>query len=192
MADFFEDQRNKWNGNGNGKSTSEVPDDVALERFQKFRPPIFNEEMGDEAAEKWIETIEKIYRALKYNDERKVSFAEFQLEGLAKEWWRVIEEKWALEGRQPLWSAFLDEFRKKFIPKVVRERKEEEFISLKQRALTVAEYETQFTKLSKYAPEMVSTDEKRRRRFLQGLNVKRQRSLVSARMDTYADMVEFA
>ena len=44
-------------------------------------------------AEKWIETIEKIYRALKYSDERKVTFEEFQLEGPAKEWWRVIEKR---------------------------------------------------------------------------------------------------
>ena len=50
MADFFDEQRNKWNGND--RSTSEVSDDVALERFQKFRPPIFNGEMGDEVAEK--------------------------------------------------------------------------------------------------------------------------------------------
>ena len=91
MTDFFDEQRNKWNEND--RKTLEVPDDVALERFKKIRPPIFNGEMGDETAEKWIETIEKIYKALKYNDVRKVAFAKFQLEGPAKEWWRVVEEK---------------------------------------------------------------------------------------------------
>ena len=58
--------------------------------------------------------------------------------------------------------------------------------------MTVAQYEMQFTKLSKYAPDMVNTEEKRNKRFLQGLNIEVQRSLVSARMDTYADIVEFA
>ena len=77
MADFFDEQRNKWNENE--RSTSEVPDDVALERFQKFWPPTFNGELGDEVAEKWIESMDKIYRALRYNDARKVAFAEFQL-----------------------------------------------------------------------------------------------------------------
>ena len=52
----------------------------------------------------------------------------------------MIEEKWEIEVRQHLWSAFLEEFRKKFIPKVVREWKEEEFIGLKQKTLTVAQY----------------------------------------------------
>ena len=55
----------------------EVPDDIALERFQKFRPPKFNGEVGEEMAKKWIEVIEDIYRALKYSDERKITFGEF-------------------------------------------------------------------------------------------------------------------
>ena len=50
----------------------------------------------------------------------------------------------------------------------------------------------QFTKLSKYAPEMVNTDTKRKRHFLQGLNVKIQDALVTARVDTYSEMVEIA
>ena len=126
MADFLERKGNRWNENE--RVTTEVTDDVALERFQKFRPPTFNGEMGDEVAENWIETMEKIFRALNYTDGRKVAFGEFQLEGPAKEWWRIIEEKWTLEGKPRLWNAFLEEFRKKFVPKIVRERKEEEFI----------------------------------------------------------------
>ena len=39
---------------------------------------------------------------------------------------------------------------------------------------------------------MVSTDEKRRRRFLQGLNLGIQRSLATARFDSYAELVELA
>ena len=50
----------------------------------------------------------------------------------------MIKEKWEIEGRLRLWDAFVEEFRKRFIPKVVRDRKEEEFIGLRQRALTVA------------------------------------------------------
>ena len=35
--------------------------------------------------EKWIETMNDIYDALKYSDERKITFGKFQLEGPAKE-----------------------------------------------------------------------------------------------------------
>ena len=63
---------------------------------------------------------------------------------------------------------------------------------MKQKNLTVDQYEILFTKLSKYAPDMVNTEEKRIRRFLQGLNIEIQTLLVSAKMDTYAKLVEFA
>ena len=190
MADFFDEQRTRRNGHD--RNGPDAPDDVALERFLKFRPPTFSGDMGIEIAEKWIDSMEKIYKTLKYGDERKVAFAEYQLEGPAKEWWRVIEEKWVAEGRQYLWKSFLEEFRKKFIPKVVRQRREEEFIALKQRMMTVEQYETQFAKLSKYAPDMVNTEEKRMRRFLQGLRIEIQQFLATAQMNTYADMVEYA
>ena len=75
---------------------------------------------------------------------------------------------------------------------IIRERKEGEFIYLKQKTLTVTQYEIQFTKLSRYIPEIVNTKEKRRRRFLQGLNVEIQDALVTARIDTYAKTVEYA
>ena len=57
--------------NGNARTIIDIPDDVTLEMFQKFRPPTFNGEMGDEIAKKWIEAMKKIYRALRYRDDRK-------------------------------------------------------------------------------------------------------------------------
>ena len=136
--------------------------------------------------------MEKIYKVLRYNDARNVSFAEFQLEGLAYNWWRVIDEKWRNKGRQPEWGAFVTEFRNKFILKVTRDRKEQEFLYLRQRNLTVPEYKAQFTKLATYARDMENTEEKRVKRFTQGLNLEIQRPLLAARLETYAEVVEFA
>ncbi|KAL5857029.1 hypothetical protein ACOSQ3_004487 [Xanthoceras sorbifolium] len=45
-----------------------------------------------------------------------------------------------------------------------------EFINLKQRQMTVTEYEKEFIRLSKYAREMVATEANRCRRFEDGLN----------------------
>ena len=75
MAEYFgrPEIRERWNK----QTTLDVPDDVELVRFQKFRPLAFNGDGGVEEAEKWIESMEKIYRALKYSDERKVAFGEF-------------------------------------------------------------------------------------------------------------------
>ena len=84
----------------------------------------------------------------------------------------------------------MEEFRKTFIPLIIRERKEEKFIYLKQKILTVTQYKIQFTKLSRYVPEMVNTEEKRKKHFLQGLKVEIQDALVTTNVDTYAELVE--
>ena len=110
---------------------TKVPEDVALERFQKFHPPKFNGKGGEEIAEGWIESMNNIYDALRYSEERKVAFRKYQLEGPTKAWWRIVEEKWKTEKKQSTWEAFLDEFRKKYIPVVVRKKCEKELLYLK-------------------------------------------------------------
>ena len=85
----------------------------------------------------------------------------------------------------------MKEFKGKFISLLARERNEEEFFNLRQKTMTVAQYETLFTKLFKYAPELVATDAKRRRHFLQGLNLEIQNALTTTKMESYVEMVKF-
>ncbi|XP_071917014.1 uncharacterized protein [Coffea arabica] len=58
--------------------------------------------------------------------------------------------------------------------------------------MSIAEYEVQFTKLSRFAPELIATEQRRVRRFVQGLNVELQEGLAAVRIDTFADAVERA
>ena len=51
-----------------------------------------------------------------------------------------------------------------------RENKWKKFLNLKQRNLSVAEYEKEFSHLSKYAPELVLTEAFQCRQFEDGLN----------------------
>ncbi|KAL0340352.1 UNVERIFIED_CONTAM: hypothetical protein Sradi_4552000 [Sesamum radiatum] len=59
----------------------------------------------------------------------------------------------------------------------LRNRKKVEFLELKQNELSVAGYELQFVRLSKYAPEEMSTDELRRDRFETGLRLEIQEKI---------------
>ncbi|XP_071902640.1 uncharacterized protein [Coffea arabica] len=72
------------------------------------------------------------------------------------------------------------------------EKREDEFIKLRQGTSSVAEYETQFTRLSKFALELVVSEQKRIRRFIQGLNVKIQKDLAAAQIDTFKDALDKA
>ncbi|KAL2235714.1 UNVERIFIED_CONTAM: Retrovirus-related Pol polyprotein from transposon [Sesamum indicum] len=73
----------------------------------------------------------------------------------------------------------------------LRNRKKFEFLELKQNELFVAEYELQFVKLSKYAPEEVSTDELRRDRFERGLRLE-IRDKLAIKPPSYGALLEAA
>ncbi|XP_027155198.1 uncharacterized protein LOC113758901, partial [Coffea eugenioides] len=139
--------------------------DRALERFQKFAAPKFIGEPSPDLAERWMDRMMDIFAALGYSEERQTPWT---------------------------WVNFTREFNEKYLPPIVQERREEDFIRLRQGPLSVAEYETQFTKLSRFAPELVLTDRKRIRRFVQGLNVEIQEALVAAQLDTFSQTLEKA
>ncbi|XP_071923195.1 uncharacterized protein [Coffea arabica] len=141
----------------------EIGEDRALERFQKFSPSKFLGGTDPKVAERWMETMINIFAVLNYTEERHVNFAVFQFKGPARAWWNVI-----------------------------REKREDDFIKLCQGALSISEYETQFTKLFKFAPELIATEQKRVRRFVQGLNIEIQEALAAAQINTFTEVLEKA
>jgi hypothetical protein len=48
--------------------------------------------------------------------------------------------------------------------------KKKEFLSLKQRSMSVSEYHDRFIQLSGYAPDEVAEDERKQEHFIEGLN----------------------
>ena len=84
------------------------------------------------------------------------------------------------------------EFNAKYFPPLIQEKKEDEFIRFRQGAQTVAEYESQFTRLSQLTPELIVTEQRRIQRFVQGLNVEIQKDLAVAQINTFSDVMEKA
>ena len=68
------------------------------------------------------------------------------------------------------WEFFVQEFGAKYVTEMYRDSKWKQFLNLKQRSLSVAEYEKEFSHLSKYAPELVLTEAFRCRQFEDGLH----------------------
>jgi hypothetical protein len=67
------------------------------------------------------------------------------------------------------WPEFRAAFHAHHVPQGVIKLKKE-FQDLKQGSMTVNEYVTKFTQLSRYAPNEVNNDEKKQDSFLNGLN----------------------
>ncbi|KAI5673208.1 hypothetical protein M9H77_13572 [Catharanthus roseus] len=91
--------------------------DEALERFLKFRPPEFYEEVEQEIkVELFLKQLSDIYDTLKYEHALRVTFTAFRLRGMAKDWWLIASEARVLKNQPWTWNDFQEEFRKEYIP----------------------------------------------------------------------------
>jgi hypothetical protein len=68
------------------------------------------------------------------------------------------------------WNEFKMVFRSHHVPQEIIKLKKKEFKDLKQGSMTMSEYVTRFTQLSRCAPNNVDTDEKKHDCFINGLN----------------------
>ena len=63
------------------------------------------------------------------------------------------------------WAEFHDHFIGKYFPSTARHAKAQEFLELKQGAMTVMEYMARFIELASFADDYVATDMDKVRRF---------------------------
>ena len=67
------------------------------------------------------------------------------------------------------WASFSSLFMDKYIPRTLRDRKRDEFLSLEQGRMSVTAYEAKFRALSRYATQLCYSPQERIRRFVKGL-----------------------
>jgi hypothetical protein len=120
-------------------------------------------------ADDWLKSVEKKLQVVQCNNHEKVLLASHQLSGPAADWWDAYVE--AHEETESInWSKFRAAFRAHYVPQWVIKLKKIEFQDLKQGSMSVNEYATKFTQLSRYAPHEVDIDEKKQECFLNGSN----------------------
>ena len=78
----------------------------------------------------------------------------------------MIRIKWKREQIPRTWVNFMREFNVKYFPPLIQEKREDEFIRFRQGIQIVVEYETQFTRLFKFAPELIVSEQRRIRHFI--------------------------
>ena len=67
------------------------------------------------------------------------------------------------------WASFSSLFMEKYIPRTLRDRKRDEFLSLEQGRMSVNAYEAKFRALSRYATQLCFSPQERIRRFVKVL-----------------------
>jgi hypothetical protein len=142
---------------------------VSLSDFLNAKPLLFASEAEPMNAEDWLMDTERKLKAVGANDEEKVHYAIHLLSGPAVAWWdnevtlQLLEKVFS-------WEEFKEKFRTFHVPESVVELKRREFEDLTQGSATMMAYIKEFTRLSCYASDEVSTDSKRVKRFLRGLD----------------------
>src|SRR3954471_4909372 len=135
-----------------------------MKEFMRYKPPEFDGRMDPKAAEDWLRKTEKILNTMRITmDDDRIRLASHQLDSEADQWWQDKKETVDLTGMT--WQGFRTLFLDKYFPLTEREKKEEEFKSLEQENMTVDQYLVVFTRLARYFPELVSTEEKKASKF---------------------------
>ena len=140
-----------------------------------------------EKAEFWLENLDRVLEEVRCPPDQKASCAVSLLQGEAYDWWKLVLKSPGIPHPMT-WEFFVQEFRAKYVTDMYREFKWKKFLNMKQRNLFVAEYEKEFSRLSKYAPEAVLTEEFRCRQFEDGLHDSIKRYLAPV---TYLQQVNF-
>ena len=120
-------------------------------------------------ADYWLERLQRVLEEVRCPLEQRLACAVSLLQTEAYDWWKLVLKRPRFPNPMP-WDIFIQEFRAKYVTNMYKEAKWKQFLNLKQRSLSVADYEKEFSHLSKYAPEIVLTKTFRCRQFEDGLN----------------------
>jgi hypothetical protein len=155
--------------NLHAQSQAPPPPRDRLGDFQHTKPPTFSYVMEPVDANDWLKSVEKKLQVVQCNNHEKVLLASHQLSSPTADWWDAYME--AHEEPESInWLEFRATFHAHHVPQGVIKLKKKEFQDLKQGYMSVNEYVTKFTQLSRYTPHEVDTDEKKQECFLNDLN----------------------
>ena len=159
-----------------------------LQIFRAHHPPTFTGGGYPMGADHWFMQIENVLEAMEItSDTTRIKLAAFQLEGEARVWWRWVRTSRDLEVMT--WAEFQKLFMGKYFPETARHAKAQEFLELKQGAMTVMDYVARFTELSRFADDYVATDLAKVRRFENGLKLSIRARIVGLRLQDMDSMV---
>ena len=91
------------------------------------------------------------------------------------------------------WASFSSLFMEKYIPRTLRDRRRDEFLSLEQGRMSFTAYEAKFHALSRYATQLCFSPQEWIRRFVKGLRSELQIPAlqVAAAAKSFQEVVDF-
>ncbi|KHG16617.1 1-phosphatidylinositol-4,5-bisphosphate phosphodiesterase beta-2 [Gossypium arboreum] len=175
-----------------GASTGKGIQGSISERLRANGAEIFKgvSDVAPNVAEYWLEATKRIMDDLDCSVEQKLKGAVSLLRDEGYQWWLTVREG-PLADRVT-WELFKTAFKGKYIGASYVDARRKEFLNLLQGGKTVAEYEAEFLKLSRYAVGIVATEYKRSVHFEDGLTDDLRVLIAPQREQDFAVLVEKA
>jgi hypothetical protein len=161
---------------------------VSLSDFLNAKPFPFASAVEPMDAEDWLMDTERKLKAVGANDEEKIRYAIHLLSGPAISWW---DNEVTLQPPETVfsWEEFKEKFHMFHVLDNIVELKRREFEDLKQGSSSMMSYIKEFTKLSRYASDKVSTDNKRMR-FLRGLDPYAAMQMKLTKLSSFQELMD--
>jgi hypothetical protein len=115
--------------------------------FQRTKPPTFSYAVEPMDADDWLKSVGKKLQVVQCNNREKVLLASHQLSGPTADWWDAYVEAHE-EPESIKWPEFIAAFHAHCVPQGVIKLKKL-FQDLKQGSMSMNEYVTKFTQLSR-------------------------------------------
>jgi hypothetical protein len=192
MTQFIQASANN-NNNNNHPPPSLPPPPPQVDRLTRFlwlRPNKFSSASEPIVADDWLHSVNKDLVTCECIDVEKVQFTAHLLEGPADMWWETYQITHPIDVLD--WDTFREGFRNAYISSGIMNVKKDKFRSLKQGGSTLKEYMDDFCALSRYAPDDIDTDAKRKEKFLNVLKGELKIPLSVASAPNYQSLLDQA
>ncbi|XP_049344152.1 uncharacterized protein LOC125808496 [Solanum verrucosum] len=145
------------------------PNVINFEKMRKMGGVEFEGTVDPTDAKQWLERMERVFEQLKCSDVAKFKYVISLLQRDAYDWWVSVPNA-KVKPHVLTWDDFLREFRMKYVPPAYCDTKRNEFLNLRQQGMSIAEYQHEFLRLSRYAGGIIKEEKDKYRKFEDGLN----------------------
>jgi hypothetical protein len=191
MTQFIQAGANNNSNNNPPPLPSPPPPQVhRLARFLRLRPNKFSSAIDPIVVDDWLRSVNKDLVTYGCIDAKNIRFTTHLLEGPIAMWWETYQVTHPIEDLD--WDSLRECFHNAHISTGIINLKKDEFRTLKQGGSTSKEYMVDFCSLSRYAPEDIDTDAKRKDKFLSGLKGELKIPLLVAYAPSYQALLDQA